>query len=156
MNELPLRDIHLPGPVSWWPPAPGCWLLLILVITLSAFIPWFIRWIKKKPSNTIAKREFKTIEENFQNHQDETILVQDISIFLRRVLMSYAGRENTAALTGSAWLKQLNALTPGNHFKDMDNALLNAPYQQQGQINPQELLKACNNWLAALPRRKPR
>ncbi len=26
-SELGLRDIHLPGDIPWWPPAPGSWLL---------------------------------------------------------------------------------------------------------------------------------
>lgn len=156
MNELPLRDIHLPEPISWWPPAPGWWLLLILAIGLAVFIPCFFRWLKEKPINTLAKKEFKIIEINFQEHQDGILLVRDISIFLRRVLMSYEGREKAASPTGDDWLDKLNALTPENYFKDsLGESLLQAPYQQQGHINPQDLLKACNNWLVALPRRKP-
>ena len=29
-----LRDIHLPEPVSWWPPALGWWLVAMTVMTL--------------------------------------------------------------------------------------------------------------------------
>ncbi len=156
MNELPLRDIHPPDPVSWWPPAPGWWILLFLIIGFAIFIPWFIRWVKNKPIHKVAKREFKTIEETYNTHQDDILLVRDISIFLRRVLMSFEGRKNTASLTGVSWLKKLNTLTPKDYFtEDIAEALLQAPYQQQGQINPQELLTACNKWLEALPRRKP-
>ena len=32
MNELQLRDIHLPESSLWWPPAPGWWILALLLI----------------------------------------------------------------------------------------------------------------------------
>jgi len=32
-----MRDIQLPAPVGWWPPAPGWWLLTVLVLALVAW-----------------------------------------------------------------------------------------------------------------------
>ncbi|MDP7406676.1 MAG: DUF4381 domain-containing protein, partial [SAR324 cluster bacterium] len=33
MNQDPLaalRDVHLPPAVSWWPPAPGWWIIFFI------------------------------------------------------------------------------------------------------------------------------
>ncbi|MBV1912177.1 MAG: DUF4381 domain-containing protein, partial [Cycloclasticus sp.] len=38
-EELPLRDIHLPDAITWWPPAIGWWLLLAVII-VAAFGCW--------------------------------------------------------------------------------------------------------------------
>jgi len=32
VNELPLKDIHLPDAITWWPLAIGWWLLIVMVI----------------------------------------------------------------------------------------------------------------------------
>ena len=29
-NALPLRDLHLPDAIGWWPLAPGWWVLIAL------------------------------------------------------------------------------------------------------------------------------
>ncbi len=41
-SELPLRDIHLPDPVAWWPPAPGWWVLaaILLLCAIMAIRQW--------------------------------------------------------------------------------------------------------------------
>ena len=40
-----LRDIHLPEPISWWPPAPGWW---ILALAGSALAVWLLRWLYRR------------------------------------------------------------------------------------------------------------
>ena len=30
--EIPIRDLHLPEPVGWWPLAPGWWLLITIAV----------------------------------------------------------------------------------------------------------------------------
>jgi len=154
MNELQLRDIHLPDPVSWWPPAPGWWILLILIFVAIYFIPRLIKKLKQVPLNKQAISELKQIENNYQTHQDKTRLVQELSILLRRSCMSYVSRKEIASLTGSEWIKQLNTLTKNNYFSDeVSETLLNAPYQKDHAYNAETLLTSCHNWVNALPRK---
>jgi len=35
-SSIPLRDIHLPDPIGWWPPAPGWSIVLGLLVLASA------------------------------------------------------------------------------------------------------------------------
>ena len=45
MNELELRDIHLPEASLWWPPAPGWWIsaLLLLLLMLLVILLWAVQ-----------------------------------------------------------------------------------------------------------------
>lgn len=154
MNELKLRDIHLPEPVSWWPPAPGWWLLLILIIAVIYFTPRVIKKLKQVPLNKQAAIELKKIESDYQAHQDKSRLAQQLSTLLRRICMSYASRKRTASLTGNEWIKQLNSITEKNYFSaEASNILLNAPYQKTYTDDTDMLLICCRNWIKALPKK---
>jgi len=59
-----LRDIHLPDPVSWWPPAPGWWLLSLLIIAAVCYLGvQTIRRYKRRLYRRQAMAELKQIEQ---------------------------------------------------------------------------------------------
>ncbi len=49
-----LRDIHLPEAVDWWPPAPGWWLLTLLVLLVSCYL---VRLLVRSYRNNRYRRE---------------------------------------------------------------------------------------------------
>lgn len=153
-QELPLRDIHLPNGVSAWPPAPGWWLLLVILVMIAILI-WALR--EQRRRQALRKRalaELRGIEQAFARHGDAQRLAGDCSVLLRRVAISRFPRHEVAGLTGQAWLAFLNQSSQTQPFADtLDQALLQAPYQAQteAEIHPQTLLAACRQWLQQLP-----
>ncbi|MBT3527943.1 MAG: DUF4381 domain-containing protein, partial [Porticoccaceae bacterium] len=45
-----LRGIHLPDPISWWPLAPGWWVLIVIFI---AGLSWALRQLLKSYNNNL-------------------------------------------------------------------------------------------------------
>ncbi len=154
-DSLPLRDIHLPESVSWWPPAIGWWLVLvsmILLFVLARFIIWAIRQRALKKS---AKAEIAKVIANYKFDSDKAGLVQGLSIAFRRIGMSYLGRNQCGGLHGPEWYEQLNLLVPQNRLSDDAIRLLSvSPYQKVPQFDSgaiDSLMDAASKWVAGLP-----
>ncbi len=153
---LTLRDIHLPDAVSWWPPAPGWWILLALCVVL-VFSVWLFRKIKKSRSVRVAAlKELELISEKFSRENDTHQLVKSLSTLLRRICLSYFPRREVAGLTGEKWLVFLdNCLDWGNvserFSQGAGRALITAPYQPQVNLKGQQLLDICQHWIKTLP-----
>ncbi len=154
MNETPLKDIHLPDMSLWWPPAVGWWVLLILLIALAVGLPYFWRWMKHKSLKKLSIAEFEKITKTFDQKEDKRRLVGELSTLLKRILMSYRGRLDTAALSGKNWIEHLNELVPESCFSDEEEALLaQGQYQRDPDFDIQSLIQNCERWINALPRR---
>ena len=152
--ELPLRDIHLPEAIGWWPPAPGWWLLLAAIILLGL---WLLRRYqamqRQRALRRSVERELDAIARAFDQHQDAHRLVQDLSVLLRRVAMSVAPRQEVAGEVGEPWLRHLDALANTQLFDtETGRQLITAPYQPKADVDTQALLEICRQWLRQINR----
>ena len=152
--QLPLRDIHLPAPVSWWPPAPGWWLLFGAVLAMSIF---FLYWRRRRKrirlsAINLAREELAWIREQFVTHEDPVESVRRLSALLRRLSISLFPREETAGLTGKAWLEFLDRPMAAKVFSGGKGRLVvEAPYRPGVEKEEVEtLLSICHEWIGAV------
>jgi len=160
IQNLPLRDIHLPEAVSWWPPAIGWWLLPVLLLIIAAAVYLLIKYkrnFKPQPAyKKIAMRELHKIRQDFnQKEASKEASIEQlraISTLLRRVALCYLPRESVASLTGKQWVDQLNQLTQDTFFSNQLGMLISsAPYKSHAEFNPEELTNICEQWIKQLP-----
>jgi len=138
LSNIPIRDIHLPEPVSWWPPALGWWLLLALIMGGVTVVLWIKKRRQLFKLRDAAMSELNTIYQTYQTQYNATQFAQELSALLRRVCISYFPNSETAGLAGNAWLEFLDSLLSSKHNKSgqkfadgVGQVLVSAPYQSK-------------------------
>ena len=131
--NLPLRDIHLPDPIGWWPPAPGWWLLLFGVPTLLILLWWLWRLVRRTTVKKLALAELEFIAQSDADARDK---VQQLAILLRRTSLSLHPREQVASLVGEQWLSFLDGPMENDSFSQGAGRLfIEAPYRREVQAD---------------------
>lgn len=153
--DLPLRDIHLPAPISWWPPAPGWWILLALVL----LIPLAVFWLKRRPRKVrvqkAAAAALQTVLQDHARHGDQAQLLTELSALCRRIALSYCPREQVAGVTGTAWGQTLNQLSEKPVLDDHSLQLLTrGAYMANAPTEVAPLIEQLNTWVNGLPARR--
>jgi hypothetical protein len=147
-QSLPLRDIHLPEAISWWPPALGWWLLLVLIPLLIFGAWWLYKGLTRNTTVKSAKRLLATIKED--QNTDDLQKIQQLSTWLRRVSISIAPRQNSAGLTGKAWLTYLDNGVDGSPFSEgIGQCLADVQFRQSApaDLDITGLITLCETWL---------
>jgi hypothetical protein len=106
-----LRDIHLPAAVSWWPPAPGWWIVAGFALLALGWLAWRLyRRHARQAFKRQALRELRGLREALAGGQapDAGELCRELSILLRRVALAAHPPEQVAGLHGEAWLSFLD------------------------------------------------
>jgi len=157
-DSLPLRDIHLPDPVSWWPPAMGWWFLLLFSLLLIWVLVVFIKYLRKPVLKKSAKAKIDEVINAYDKHRDKQLFIQQLSVGLRRIGISYLPRNESAGIAGKDWYEKINQLVNNNKLSDeIINLLSQGPYQLQPELD-EELIKRVIQrtqlWVSALSREK--
>jgi hypothetical protein len=100
-----LRDIVLPLPVPYWPPAPGWWILAAMLAALLALL--LARQIIRHHHDAYRQEALKEIEA--LPAALDAKAAQALSAILKRTALVAFPRAEVAGLTGAAWLRFLDA-----------------------------------------------
>ena len=76
-----LRDIHLPEPISWWPPAPGWW---ILALASCALLVWLVRFIYRRYSAKHYRRQALAQLQELQTGTDAQEQLRALFVMLKQ------------------------------------------------------------------------
>ncbi|MCW8929381.1 MAG: DUF4381 domain-containing protein [Gammaproteobacteria bacterium] len=162
-----LADIYLPEAITFWPIAPGWWLLLGLIVIFLLLIIYLIKRKPRIPEPTSkelksqALTELQAIKKKYnessvpQEIAHETI--KELSVLLRRYALSLYHRDDVASLTDQQWLQLLDKLIAkkssqsthsdnliadeaGPFSNQFSTLLTQAPYQPDNEVIDTQLL----------------
>jgi hypothetical protein len=133
-TEIPIRDLHLPEAVGWWPLAPGWWLL-IAIAACAVFLALrkAYRARVESAARRHALRQLERYSRDYVRHGDGVLFGTQLSELLRRTMLAYAPRAEVAGLTGEEWLRWLDRDLDRSHFLEGDGRqLIEWPYRRPG------------------------
>jgi len=145
-----LADIHLPTGVSWWPLAPGWWILLglLVIAAIGAYL-----WRRRTAQNAyrvIAQHQLAGIYADYQQTQNAAAYLQALSLLLRRTALTAYPHSFNASIKGNDWLMWLDSVCPALSEKfsgDIGQLLLSSVYQKNPQIDVSGLQELSSQWI---------
>ncbi len=159
MDAMPeLRDIHLPDPVPFWPPAPGWWMLAALLV--AAVIVAVVAARRRRRRQRVRRAALAQLESLARAHDEaDTTLAASLSELLRRACLSVFPREDVAGLTGEHWLRFLDEVLRRHDDGHLQSAFLNgagralvtAPFVPRAEYDRDALIMAARALIEALP-----
>lgn len=145
-----LRDIHLPHPVGFWPPAPGWWMLAGLLVLLALVALW-LEWRRRQTLAYQAVQALRSIARDAARYPDSRAVAAQAALLMRRVLVSRDGRGDAAALVGEEWRRFLGEGTAGLPA-EVGAFVAEAPYlpaglPDAGRIDRAHLVASVSRWI---------
>ncbi len=141
-----LRDIHLPVEPSWWPPAPGWWLLAALALVVVALAAWLWRrqWRLRKQRQQILDELDRVVRQHRDDGSPDGLL-RDLHQLLRRV----ARRHDPQATgqRGEAWRETLARVPVDDATLGRLHALDDLIYQPPAARDNSATIAAVRRWL---------
>jgi hypothetical protein len=154
-----LRDLHLPEPPGLWPPAPGWWMLGIVVF--AALMVLAIRVYRARRRSRPLRHAIGALDRLLADNREQRLPPRDfanaVNELLKRALIYGARRSDAAPLSGPAWLSYLDRIVASDVFTNGAGAALGQRrFAPDFEPDPDALHAAAREVLRAVNRRTRR
>ena len=177
LDQLP--PLMLPDPVGWWPPAPGWWLVMVLILgVLIAGTLWMLQRIHagraRRAALALATQQWddylqrRSREDSLEGahgvrqettaHDNTTGYLFATVQLIRRFCQQQYPQLETNQLSGEQWLHQLDAIVRKNLFDSPQGQVLISIYRADQHTSFQDAEQLHNTviqWLRSAPLHTP-
>ncbi|MBL6752644.1 MAG: DUF4381 domain-containing protein [Proteobacteria bacterium] len=154
-----LADIRLPSPISWWPPAPGWWLLAVITLIAIVFA-WraYARARDAKLLLSFALAELERCMTTYNEHVSRGDQLAGLNLLngsnsvLRRVALFHNQHTEIASLSGEEWVQFLRASSASAEpllDDQLATGFARGRFQRQLAVDPEKLHAFATAWIIA-------
>ncbi|MEJ2744017.1 MAG: DUF4381 domain-containing protein, partial [Gammaproteobacteria bacterium] len=155
-----LKDIQLPEAVDGWPPAPGWWIVTLLMLFSVAYAIYRLkpRW-RRYRQRRYWLQQVHALHQAYSAQpkaaQNAVQTIDQCAALLKRILLTHHTRDSIAKLTGDDWISRLTSetnATANRIFSEISCTLLVQSRFQRDAIpheHVEQLLTETKNWIHA-------
>jgi hypothetical protein len=138
-----LRDIVVPPPVSWWPLAPGWWVLLLAIAVIAALV--IRRAVRNRRANAYRRAALAQLRGADSPAEVNTIL--------KRTALAAFPRAGVARLAGPAWSDWLRETGGADLDSEIADSLAMSSFHAQDRTDLAAVKAFAGRWIRRHRRR---
>lgn len=143
-----LRDIHTAPAAPWWPPAPGWWVLALLILLTLA---WLIRRAIGRYRDHKRRKQMLGWVDFLNEMVDPENEPQAYLSMLNRIFKLIALRafphQHCAGMKGQEWADFLIEKIKNPRSAESLNVLASGPYDPAPQFDPEIMCELTRTWI---------
>jgi len=158
-----LADIHLPEPIGLWPPAPGWWILGLLILLGLAYLGrrWYLSYQRKLIlRQALAELDGCASDYAHADSDDDKArvnYVNAVNTVMRRVALVHYSDQQVAALSGREWVDFIRKNGDSSRLDDdVAAALSHGRFQTRCEVDVDTLHAVARDWIKSLYQHRPR
>ena len=143
-----LRDIHTSPEVPWWPPAPGWWVLAVLLLV---FLGWLLRQLYARYRVQQRRKQMLAWVDHLNASIDPVREPQAYLSTLNRIFKLVALRafpdRQCAVMAGQDWAEFLTENMKSTASTESLNVLASGPYDPAPHFDPDVMSQLTRTWI---------
>ena len=153
-----LADIHLPMEISYWPPAPGWWILAILLLLAISYVMRTL--ITRRHLQKICKAALAELDKCYEEFSAASSLeineskmryINGVNSVLKRVAMVHYSQSEVAGLGGRDWVDFIREKGDSSLLdSEITEALSFGRFQTQCEFDADALNELGHSWINSL------
>jgi len=143
-----LRDIHAAAPVPWWPPAPGWWVLALLLLVL---LGWVSRRVLARYRVHQRRRQMlgwiDHLNVSIDPQRDPQAYLSTLNRIFKLVALRAFPDQHCAVMNGQDWVGFLVEKMEKSQSAASLGALALGPYDPAPRFDPDQLSELARYWI---------